>query len=114
MEDHLNKPTNKQTICYCFFHSLIKNGGKANGTEGEFRVTHKCTINDLDVLGDTSFTNGAGSFGNPVYYLEPPPVPKPQPVVIECSSETTDADMTGESSTQANGGTEEKADSVQS
>ncbi|XP_033624936.1 uncharacterized protein LOC117288251 isoform X2 [Asterias rubens] len=94
--------------------SLIKNGGKANGMEGEFRVTHKCTINDLDVLGDTSFTNGAGSFGNPVYCLEPPPVPKPQPVVIECSSETTDADVTGESSTQANGGTEEKADSVQS
>ncbi len=98
------------------FHSLIKNGGKANRMEGEFRVTHKCTINDLDELGDTSFTHGSGSFGNPVYFLEPPRVPKPQPAPVENehSSEVTDVNVTGENSAQANGGKEGKADGVQS
>lgn len=98
------------------FHSFIKNKGKATGMEGEFRVTNKCTINDLDELGDTSFTHGSESFGNPVYFYEPSRVPNPQPgpVVNDRSSQVADANVTGEGSAQANGGKEVKVNGEES
>ena len=79
-------------------------------------MTNKCTINDLDVLGDISLTRSSASFANPVYLYEPPRVSKPQPgpVVKAGSQEITNGKAPGQGSSQAKEEKDGNANGVQS